>query len=566
MIYIKEDKAKKLAGNTAIFISFSFNKDIIHIIKSSGTYAYDKKTHVWELPVNSLAFILDNLTYFDDITLIIDESMTSCEPQRNSVLTHVTAPFSYQLDGINYGLNHDKWLLLDQMGLGKTLQIIYIAEELKVQENLEHCLIICGLNTLKSNWRNEIKKHSTLDCRILGEKTSKKGRVTYGSLDDRAKELIGNIKEFFIITNIETFRSEKALNALLNSSTNIGMVVVDEIHKAVSSKSHQGQNLLKIKGPKYKYKIGSTGTLLLNNPLDAYVPLNWIEKENISLTNFKNTYCEFNSEQKAMITGYKNLEILKDTIESCSLRRTKDLLNLPPKTIINEYGDISDEHRKFYENIESGIIEEAAKVELNLTNVLAMITRLRQATACPTALTEVNILSSKLERATDLIEQITSNNDKAVIMSTFKESLYALERMLSGYKILIATGDQKPEEIDDAINKFQNNDEYKIMLCTHSKMGIGVTLNKASYMICIDTPWTWGAFEQMTDRIHRIGTKQPVFIYKLICKDTIDEGVDFILNFKKAISDYIVDDKLDNKALEYLKNYISELTRETCLR
>ena len=72
MIYIKEDKAKRLAGNTAIFISFSFNKDIIHIIKSSGTYAYDKKTHMWELPVNSLAFILDNLTYFDDITLIID--------------------------------------------------------------------------------------------------------------------------------------------------------------------------------------------------------------------------------------------------------------------------------------------------------------------------------------------------------------------------------------------------------------------------------------------------------------------------------------------------------------
>ena len=84
-------------------------------------------------------------------------------------------------------------------------------------------------------------------------------------------------------------------------------------------------------------------------------------------------------------------------------------------------------HRKFYENIEIGLIAEAAKVELNLTNVLAMITRLRQATACPTALTEVNIMSSKLERATDLIEQITSNNDKVVIMSTFKESLYALE-------------------------------------------------------------------------------------------------------------------------------------------
>ena len=60
-----------------------------------------------------------------------------------------TPPFEHQLDGIKYGLNHDKWLLLDEPGLGKTLQVIYLAEELKAQENIEHCLIICGINTLK---------------------------------------------------------------------------------------------------------------------------------------------------------------------------------------------------------------------------------------------------------------------------------------------------------------------------------------------------------------------------------------------------------------------------------
>lgn len=565
MIYLKEAKTKKLAGNTAIFISFPYNKDatsIINIIKAGGTYAYNPKTKTWEVPITLLAYILDNLTYFADITLTTAVSDEVYEPQRNAVLTYNTAPFQYQLDGINYGLNNNKWLLLDQMGLGKTLQVIYIAEELKVQEGLEHCLIICGLSMLKSNWKNEIKKHSKLSCRVLGETISKKGRISYGSLKDRAKELKGNIEEFFIITNIESFRSEEVLNALLTSSTNIGMIVVDEIHKCKSNRSQQGKNLLKIKGNKFKYKIGMTGTLLLNNPLDAYVPLRWIEKENISLTNFKNSYCVFSREQRNLVIGYKNLEILKNTIDSCSLRRTKSLLDLPPKTIIDEYIDMDTKHNKFYNNVEKGIVEDIDKIELDTRNILAMITRLRQATACPSALTTSNIISSKLERATDLIEQIISDNEKVVIMATFKESLYSLKEMLKDYKVLIATGDQTDNEIEDAINKFQNDNDYSIILCTHSKMGVGVTLNSASYMICIDTPWTWGAFEQVTDRIHRIGTLNPVFIYKLICKDTIDEAVDSILNFKKAISDYIVDDKLDKDTLKHLKKYILELDKK----
>lgn len=78
-------------------------------------------------------------------------------------------------------------------------------------------------------------------------------------------------------------------------------------------------------------------------------------------------------------------------------------------------------------------------------------------------------------------------------------------------------------------------------------------------MIWIDTPWTEGVYSQGCDRIHRIGTKKSVFIYNLICKDTIDERVNTILKRKGALSDYIVDDKLDNKGYEILKDYIENL-------
>lgn len=77
-------------------------------------------------------------------------------------------------------------------------------------------------------------------------------------------------------------------------------------------------------------------------------------------------------------------------------------------------------------------------------------------------------------------------------------------------------------------------------------------------MIFIDTPWTYAEFEQSQDRIYRIGTKKSVFIYNLICKDTIDERVKDILYTKKAISDFVIDDKVSDENIDTLKKYLLE--------
>ena len=262
---------------------------------------------------------------------------------------------------------------------------------------------------------------------------------------------------------------------------------------------------------------------------------------------------------KGRIIGFKNLDILKEEIESCSLRRTKDLLDLPPKNIINEYIEMNDEHKKFYTNVKNGVKEECDKIELNTNGVLSLITRLRQATSCPSVLTTQQIQSSKLDRCLDLVEEITSNGDKVVIFSTFKEPVYLLNTLLKDYKPLIGTGDMKDEEVSHNIDLFQNNEENKVFIGTVQKMGTGVTLTRASYLIFIDCPWTEALYQQSCDRIHRIGSTKPVFIYNLICLDTIDILVSKLLEKKAAISDFIIDDKVDDKTMNILRQYIIDL-------
>lgn len=557
MITIQERQTKSVPGITSLFVSFDFNKQIVEEIKLLNNCNYNPNTKEWEIPITNLSELIDRMCVYDYITLqLLDhesESTTEYELQK-----YKTQPFSYQLEGINYGLNHDSWLLLDAPGLGKTLQLTYLAQELKERHGLQHCLIICGINTLKTNWKNEIEKHSDLSCRILGQRLNRKGKLVVDGIAERLKQLKEPIEEFFVITNIETLRDDKIVNAILKNKHNkFDMIVVDEIHKAKSNQSAQGKHLLKLN--KARYKIGATGTLLLNNPLDAYVPLKWIGAERSTYSNFRYYYCEYGGPFNNMLIGFKNVSILQDQLKKYSLRRTKDILDLPPKNIITEYVDMSDAQSIFYDNIKSGIFQQVDKVKLTTANVLSLVTRLRQATACPSILTTENIPSAKMDRAEDLAEQIVNSGEKVVIFSTFKETVYNLAERLKGYGLVIATGDQKDNEIEEAKRKFQEDPNTKIFIGTWQKCGTGITLTAASYLIFLDTPFTEAEFTQASDRIYRIGTKRSVFIYNLITKDTVDERVLELVTDKGAISDYIVDEKITTQGIESLRKYISEL-------
>lgn len=555
MVRIQERQTVKCPGITSLFISFDYNKYIVDEIKLLEMSFYNPNTKEWEVPISSLSELLDRLCAYDSIKLSFLEN-TCVENTSYELSNYKTQPFTHQLEGIQFGLHNDRWLLLDAPGLGKTLTITCIAKELKERRKLQHCLVICGLNTLKMNWKDEIEKHSDLSCRILGQRITRTGRLVVESINERLNQLLQPIEEFFVITNIETLRDDRIVKAILKNPHNkFDMIVLDEIHVCKSTTSQQGKNLLKLN--KATYRIGATGTLLLNNPLDAYVPLKWIGAERANMGNFKSYYCKFGGFGNNDIIGFKNMTTLKDHIDKYSLRRTKDILDLPEKTIINEYVEMSDSQSKFYTNIFEGIISQVDKVNIkNPTHLLGMVSRCRQATACPSILTSENIPSAKMDRAQDLVEQLVESGEKVVIFSTFKESAYVLANRLYKYKLVVATGDYKDEDVERAKQMFQNDDDCKIFIGTWQKCGTGITLNAASYMIFLDVPWTNGVYEQAQDRIHRIGSKKPVFIYHLITRGTFDERVLEIVEDKGHLANYIIDDEITQSGLESLRKYI----------
>lgn len=554
MIYIKEEKTKQVPGLTSLFVSFDYNKDIVEVVKSCDGSKYNKKDKIWEVPILNLSYLLDMLVLIDDVTLQLLEDKN---PKIHMYEPKDDLLFPHQVEGVQFGLHHDRWLLLDAPGLGKTLQIIRLAEQLKERENIQHCLIICGLNSLKQNWRKEIQKFSNLSCRIIGKRINSRGREVDISVADCVEQLKQPIDEFFLIINVEKLRDDKLISALIKNKPNkIDLIVVDELHVAKSSTSQQGQNLLKTKS---KYQVGATGTLLLNDPIDAYVPLKWIGAERSTVSDFKKYYYRYEG-FGGQVTGYKNLAQLKDQIEKVSLRRKKDLLDLPPKNVIDEFVEMDEKQSKFYNNVKAGIKDEVDKVVLRTSNLLAMISRLRQATECPQVLTTEDIPSAKIDRCVDLAEQILSDpQEKLVVFSMFKEPLNPLMDRLKKYNPFLCTGDVDDSVIANNITTFQEDDEHRVMLCTISKMGTGVTLNRAGYSIFLSTPWTDGVQTQAEDRIHRIGTKKPVFIFRLWTKDTIDERVLELINTKKALSDYVVDDDMSEQTLDVLRKYIQEM-------
>lgn len=344
MIEITEGTSIRIPGETSLFIRFDYDPKKVDFIKSLDPTHFHKKEKLWEAPLGFLQVILDEFTSEDDISLRLQEPRPQLTPRALELGPYTTQPFEYQLEGIRHGLLHDKWLLLDEPGLGKTLQMIYLAQERQRREGIKHCLIICGVNTLKENWRKEIKKHSHLSCCILGERTTRTGRTVVGTISQRVEHLKQGVEEFFCITNIETIRNEEIVKQLLRKENGFDMIVVDEIHHCRSHQSQQGANLLKLSAA--RYCVGLTGTLMMNDPLDAHVPLKWVGAERASYTACKHYYCDLNGD---IVCGYKNLDTLQLQLEHYSLRRRKTLLNLPPKNIVTEYVELNPKQEELYE-------------------------------------------------------------------------------------------------------------------------------------------------------------------------------------------------------------------------
>ena len=566
MIYIREIIPRKFSGKSSFLISFQYDPKIVEAIKTLPACYYHKKDLCWEIPSDCLAEALDTLTFLDNIQLIL---LSETEEVSNHDVFNLTQaeidqlhfkPYKHQVDGINYGLQKKKWLLLDNPGCGKTNQIIGLAETLKRRGLVEHCLVIAGINSLKSNWAKEIKKFSNEKSIIIGEKLKRDGTVSKipMSIAERVEQLKKPISEFFVILNVESLRDDRIVSVISSGPNKFQMIAIDEVHKclATGKSSTQGSNILKLKAD---FQVAASGTILLNNPGNCWGPLAWIDVDHSTWGNFQSQYMKFGGFGDKQVIGYKNLDTLKEELESCSIRRSKEqLVDLPPKTVTVELLDMLPEHQKFYDAVKEGVKSEVDKVKLTTGNLLALTTRLRQATVDPGILTTNNIVSTKIERCCELVEELMDSKEKVVILSSFKPPVYKLAEALKQYNPVICTGDQADADVSKAVDAFQNDDEHMILIGTLGKVSTGLTLNRASYMIMLDEHWTSAMNNQAHDRIYRLNNTAPAFITILACKDTIDERVHEVSQYKQDLSDFVIDD-IENSLSDSLRSAMTDI-------
>jgi len=556
-INVRIAEAKKCNEEYSMFISFNYNQTIVDKIKSYSTRYWTPDSKEWEVPLKKLTDIVNDFGNYD-----IDISGKYVELETKPVevpsnFKFKTKPFDHQLDGFNYGLKYDKWLLGDEQGLGKTKQVIDIAVAKKLSNGYKHCLIICGVNGLKWNWYNEVHTHSDEGAYILGQREKKSGTIVIGGNADKFDDVlnIDSIKEYFIITNVETLRYAEITTELAKLCKNgtINMIAADECHKMKNPSSQQGKAFLKLQA---KTMIAMTGTPLMNNPLDLYIILKWLGYEKYPMYAFKKHYCVMGGFGGYEIVGYRNLDELQERLNSIMLRRLKaDVLDLPEKTYIDEYVEMTAKQAVVYKEVKNEIKANIDNIKMS-NNPLAELIRMRQATGYTGILSTKIEESAKLDRMEELVADAVENGQKVVIFSNWTQMTTPIAKRLMQYNPAVITGEINTDTRQQMIDKFQNDKNCHVIVGTIGAMGTGLTLTSGTVEIFLDHPWNRALYDQAVDRCHRIGQKHNVTIYNLLCKDTIDERIWGIVNKKGMMSDYMVDGKVDSLHKSELLNYL----------
>ena len=477
MINIEIRKSEKLSSSEySGFVTFDYNSEIVNAIKSLPYRMYNPDNKTWEIPADKINELKSKLPQWYHLFNIVGEvpNAGNKEPLIPESFEYKTEPYEHQKVSLEYGMKYNRWFLGDEQGLGKTKQAIDIAIARKLKYGYKHCLIVCGVNTLKWNWVNEILTHSNELAFILGQKARRDGKIVVGSTKDKLADLqliekdTNNIQPYFIITNVESFRDEKIANTIktLCDKKIINMCVADEMHKMKNPTSQQTKGFLKCLP---ECRIGMTGTPLMNNPLDLYVILKWLGYETHAFYSFKQHYCVMGGYGGYEIIGYRNMQELTAKVKDIMLRRLKtDVLDLPEKIYVDEYVDMTPKQSIIYKEVECSVKANIDLIKSN-NNPLSQLIRLRQATGYTGILSSEVKESAKLDRMEDIVEEVVANDNKCLIFSNWTQMTDIIcERLLKTYPgaVTCITGDTNDFNRQSAVDRFQRDDTCKIIVGT----------------------------------------------------------------------------------------------------
>ena len=315
--------------------------------------------------------------------------------------------------------------------------------------------------------------------------------------------------------------------------------MLDEAHTIKNRDTKMSQSAMKLKGD---FRLLLTGTPLQNHVSEVW---NLMQFAN---PNLLGSFSDFTSRFLLPIERDHDKERqrqLKRVVTPFILRRTKsEVLNeLPEKTEITIKVDLSPDEMAYYDNIRQKALEEIDNKEATAMKALAEITRLRQA-ACNVRLVnkDLHIPSSKLQCFMTLVDELHTNNHRALVFSQFTSHLALIREELDKAKIqyLYLDGNTSAKERLQLVEQFQHGD-MPLFLISLKAGGIGLNLTAADYVVHLDPWWNPAIEDQASDRAYRIGQHNPVTVYRIIASGTIEEKIIDLHKTKKNMADALLE-------------------------
>lgn len=441
----------------------------------------------------------------------------------------------------NYQKTGYKWLktlshysfggiLADDMGLGKTLQVIALL--LSEANDSKPSIVICP-NSLIFNWLNEVDKF-TKDLRAIAVVGNKNQRLS----------IINNAENVnLIITSYDLLKRDIDIYRHLNFK----YCILDE---AQYIKNFYTKNASSVKSICCETRFALTGTPIENSLSDLWSIFDFI------MPGFLLSYNDFKKKYENPIVRDKNKEALKNLnshINPFILRRLKTdvLKELPDKMEISSYTKMEEKQSKLYTaeliraSREFNEAIDSIGYEKSQIKILSLLTRLRQICCHPSLYIEnYSGESAKLNLCMQIVQDSLETGHKILIYSQFTSMLDIIGKELSSRSIpyYLLTGNTKSCERIRLIDEFNSN-SIPVFLISLKAGGTGLNLTGADIVIHYDPWWNNSAQNQATDRVHRIGQKNKVQVFKLIIKDTIEEKIEKMQKRKQGIADSIITEK-----------------------
>ena len=427
--------------------------------------------------------------------------------------------YNFQMEGIKFGINHHcRFLLADEMGVGKTLQAISLAY---IYRESWPVLVVCP-GSMKYNWKGEIQTWLGLkDYRI---------NIINSSRQKLSQEAYFYIISYDLMRNVIKKMRQMTFD----------FVILDEAHSIKNKDSLRAKNILPI-AVRAKRLIIMTGTPLLAKPYEGY-PLLYALRPDIFcyFKKFAYRYCDPQPTPMGINwSGTSNTKELHWILSCLMVRRLKsDVLNqLPPKR-----------RQKIEIATNEKVIHELKRTRKDVKG--------RKGTLECYTLTS----KAKIEGVLAYISDIIDAKEKFIVFAYHHEMLDALEKLCKEKRIdyMRIDGTTKQETRYQYVNYFQLNKSCQVGILSIIAASTGITLTAAHMVIFAELTWTPSIMIQAEDRVHRIGQKSEfVDIKYLYGKETLDDFILDKLQKKLTIVSTTLDDKQANFGVKAEQNLIN---------